>query len=268
MSEPVDLYDSTYTLDAEPVLGAVRRETYGTDIGQTSWTTAAEYRRIAERLGATSGKHVLEIASGTGGPALYLARMAGCRVTGVDVNAHGIEGASARARAAGLVDRVNFQHADATRRLPFEDASFDALLCMDAVNHLLDRAGVLREWRRVLKPGGRGFFTDPVLVTGLVTDEEFAARSSIGRFVFAPAGHNERLIEASGLALLEVEDLSDAGARVAAAWCEARARHAEPLRRLEGDERFAGLQRFLGTVERLMGERRLSRVGYLVERPR
>jgi ubiquinone/menaquinone biosynthesis C-methylase UbiE len=62
--------------------------------------------------------------------------------------------------------RVSFQLVDAGQRLPFPDASFDALFCDDAINHLPDRARLFADWHRVLKPGGRLLFTDPVVVTG------------------------------------------------------------------------------------------------------
>jgi SAM-dependent methyltransferase len=266
MKQPVDLFDSTYGNFTEQVLADIRRETYGADIGQTSWTTAEEYERILLWLAISPDSHVLEVACGSGGPALHLARRAGCRVTGVDVNEHGVATANEAAEREGFSDRVRFQLADATRPLPFGDASFDALLCVDSMNHLPNRLEVFREWARVLRPGARGFFTDPVAVTGLVTNEELALRSSIGLFVFAPAGHNEQLIEASGLRLRHAEDLSAPGADVAGRWRDARARHRAALLRIEGEERFEGLQRFFGAVHTLMGERRLSRIGYVVER--
>ena len=87
-----------------------------------------------------------------------------------------------------MAERTHFQQADASQPLPFEDASFDAILCIDAINHLPDRLAVLREWRRLLKPGGRMLFTDPLVVTGILSSEEVAIRSSMGLAFFAPAG--------------------------------------------------------------------------------
>ena len=145
---------------------------------------------------------------------------------------------------------MSFHVADANAALPFKTGSFDALVCIDSMNHFPDRALVLREWWRVLRAGGRALFTDPVVVTGMVTSEELAARASIGVFVFVP----------------RTEDASENAAMVAAKWGRARQEHREELVRMAGEERFEGLQRFFGAVEKLTGEKRLSRVVYVVEK--
>ena len=194
MTERIDLFDSTYRHFTERVLDAIRKDTYGIDIGQNSWLTVDEYERLLPLLQLGAETHVLEVASGSGGPAIYVARTHGCRVTGIDANESGIATASQLAAAAGLDPRVQFRHADATGPLPFAADTFDALVCIDSMNHFPDRAAVLREWQRVLRPGGRALFTDPVVVTGPVTNDELARRSSIGLFVFVPPGVNEALI--------------------------------------------------------------------------
>ncbi|TAJ24437.1 MAG: class I SAM-dependent methyltransferase, partial [Planctomycetota bacterium] len=84
------------------------------DLDLASCGTERTRARAADPLAQA---HVLEIASGSGGPALHLARTTGCRVTGVDSNAHGVETANRAAREAGLGERAAFQVADANARL-------------------------------------------------------------------------------------------------------------------------------------------------------
>ena len=72
---------------------------------------------------------------------------------------------------------------------------------------------MLRECRRVLKPGGRLLFSDALVVNGPLTNEEIAARSSIGYYVFVPRGENERLIQEAGLTFLQAQDTTAAGRR-------------------------------------------------------
>lgn len=268
MAEEVDLYHGIYGHFAEEVLAAVRRDTFGVDIGQNSWITADEYERLLPVLRLAADEHVLEVASGSGGPALFLARSTGCRVTGIDANESGVANATRMAAAEGAADRVRFQVADATARLPFDDDSFDAVLCMDSMNHFPNRLEVFREWARVLRRGRRAMFTDPVVLTGPVTNEELATRSSIGVFLFVPPGINERLIEEAGLELIAQEDVSENAAVVAGRWRQARQERRADLVQIEGEQRFEGLQRFFDAVHRLTRERRLSRIVYVAEKPR
>lgn len=266
MAERTDLFYNTYGHFTERVLAAVRAETFGRDIGQNSWLTAEEYERFASWLDLSPASHVLEVASGSGGPARHLAERTGCRVTGVDANESGVATAAQSVAGSEVSGRVKFQVADANAPLPFDDESFDALVCVDAMNHFPDRARVLREWRRVLRPGGRAVFTDPVVITGPVTNDELALRSSIGLFLFVPPGVNERLIEESGLRLVRHEDATDNAALVSGRWRDSRRRHRDDLLRIEGEERFESLQKFFDAVHRLTTERRLSRIVYLAEK--
>ncbi|HEX8336260.1 MAG TPA: class I SAM-dependent methyltransferase [Pyrinomonadaceae bacterium] len=266
MTERTDLFYNTYGHFTERVLAAVRAETFGRDIGQNSWLTAEEYERFVSWLGLTPESHVLEVASGSGGPARHLAELTGCRVTGVDANESGVATAAQLVAGTEAAGRVSFQVADANAPLPFEDEAFDALVCIDAMNHFPDRAGVLREWRRVLRAGGRAVFTDPVVITGPVTNDELALRSSIGLFLFVPPGVNERLVEEAGLRLVRREDATDNAALVSGRWHESRRRHRDELLRIEGEECFENFQQFFDAVRRLTTERRLSRIAYLAEK--
>jgi SAM-dependent methyltransferase len=264
---PVNLYDHAYGDFAGDAEAAVRRETYGEDLGQSSWMTAPEWLGFADQLGVRVGSDVLEVGSGSGGPGVYLAEQRGCRLTGVDLNEHGVHNANALAESRGVADRVRFQVVDASKPLPFADDRFDAVISNDAMCHIRERALVLRDWVRVLRPGGRALFTDALVITGIVSHEEIATRSSIGFYLFAPPGENERLLTAAGFTLLGVEDVTQNAADLARRRHDARARYREALVTREGDANFDGLQHFLMGVHTLSAERRLSRFAYLAEKP-
>lgn len=265
MSNRVDLYSSTYGNFQERVLAEIRRETYGEDIGQNSWITTNEYDIFYGWLNLAPGNHVLEIASGSGGPALYLAKKFECRITGIDINEEGVKTANQAALDANI-SNVSFHLADVNRRLPFDDETFDAVMCTDSMNHFRDRLGHLKEWHRVLKPGRRAVFTDPVVITGSVSNEELAARSSIGFFLFVPLEITRNLIKEAGFKLLRCEDVTGNIELTSGRWHAAREKHHNDLIKIEGEERFEGLQTFFSTVHKLTSERRLSRFVFLVEK--
>jgi ubiquinone/menaquinone biosynthesis C-methylase UbiE len=264
MGDEVPLYASAYAgLDARE---RVRRETYGEDLGQSSWMTVDELDCFGEWLELGAGSRLLDVGCGSGGPALHLAETTRATVVGLDVLEEGIAAATAQARDRGLSDAATFVRADAGERLPFEDESFDAVLSIDAMCHLPDRLGVLEEWRRVTRPGGRVVFTDPTIVTGPVTGAEIADRSAIGVYVFSIASTNEELLGEAGFDLLHYADLTENMARVAGRWRAARQRFSDELVRDEGAATFEGVQRFLGAAHVLARERRLSRYAYLAAR--
>ena len=257
-------FDAAYDGSSAAARAQVRRETYDADIGQTGWLDLAEWRTFARWLRCGPDSTVLDVACGSGGPALQLVRETGSTVVGVDVHADAIELARSTARTE---PRVSFVQADATEPLPFADASFDAIACIDAIHHFPDRATVLADWRRVLRPGGLVLYTDPVVLTGLVTREELDVRASVGRFTFTPPGENERLLAAAGLEAMRCEGATEAMARVADRWERARGRHVHALEWHEGRDVFVATQRFLRTTAKLARERRLSRQVLLARRP-
>lgn len=263
----VNLYDNVYGDFASAAEAAVRREAYGEDLGQSSWLTSDEWLRFADQLRIDASSDVLEVGSGSGGPAVYLAAARGCRLTGVDINEHGVRNATKLAEARGLSERVSFKVVDASRPLPFPDGRFDAVVSNDAICHIRDRADVLRDWFRVLRPGGHTLFTDALVLTGIMSHDEIATRTSIGFFLFVPPGENERLLREAGFEIVGVEDVTENAATVARRWHDAREHQREVLVTREGQANFDGLQRFLSCVHKVSGERRLSRFAYLARKP-
>ena len=196
--ETVKHYDANYGQFSTEVYAAVRREAFGEDIGQNSWLTADEHDLFIGWMAPRQESRVLDVACGSGRTTLRVARKTGCAVHGIDMHAAAIAEARAAAEQEGLTARAQFEQGDAAKRLPFDDATFDALICIDAINHLPNRPAVLAEWARTLKPGGVLVFTDPIVITGALTAEEMTIRSSIGFFLFVPPGLDERMLDDTG----------------------------------------------------------------------
>lgn len=111
-------------------------------------------REFFQRAGFAANDRVLDVGSGLGGPARYLAHSRGCRVTGLDLTQAYCEIAEKLTGRVGLSEQVNFRHGNALE-MPFENASFDGVYTQHVNMNIADKPRLLREIRRVLKPGGR-----------------------------------------------------------------------------------------------------------------
>jgi phosphoethanolamine N-methyltransferase len=100
-----------------------------------------------------AGKRVLDIGCGIGGPAFVLARRYGAQVTGIDLEPQLIARATRRAAELGLSRQAEFRTV-ALGPFPFPDRSFDVVFTSGALTQTEDKAGIVAECFRVLKPGG------------------------------------------------------------------------------------------------------------------
>ncbi|MEV0600398.1 methyltransferase domain-containing protein [Streptomyces sp. NPDC050315] len=116
-------------------------------------------RRLADRLALAPGMRVLDVASGRGTTALLLADAYRVRVDGIDYAPAHTALAQGAAEAAGLADQAVFVTGDA-EQLPYEDGTFDAVVCECALCTFPDKERAVVEFARVLKPGGRVGITD------------------------------------------------------------------------------------------------------------
>ena len=114
---------------------------------------------LAEAASITADDRVIDVGSGLGGPARYLARVHGCHVVGVDLTQELCDVAADLTRRVGLSDRVEIRQGDALA-LPFPDGSFDVAWTQHVSMNIADKAGFYAEMRRVLRPGGRLAFFD------------------------------------------------------------------------------------------------------------
>lgn len=114
---------------------------------------------LADAAAITADDRVIDVGSGLGGPARYLARERHCHVVGVDLTPELCEVAADLTRRVGLDDRVEIREGNALD-LPVPDASFDVAWTQHVSMNIADKAGLYREMRRVVRPGGRLAFFD------------------------------------------------------------------------------------------------------------
>ena len=111
---------------------AVEREVFGSAAGINSYTTPAQTELLADALRLRPGVQLLDVGSGSGWPALYLAQRTGCDAVLTDVPVAGIRSAAARASDRRLLGRCAFVAASGTD-LPFRSRSFDAVAHSDVL---------------------------------------------------------------------------------------------------------------------------------------
>jgi demethylmenaquinone methyltransferase/2-methoxy-6-polyprenyl-1,4-benzoquinol methylase len=110
-------------------------------------------RAMVDRIAAAAPGTVLDVATGTAGVALQLADRTGARVVGLDLTEAMLRRGAERVRRRGRAQRIRLLVGRA-ERLPFADASFDALTFTYLLRYVTDPAATLRELARVVRPGG------------------------------------------------------------------------------------------------------------------
>jgi SAM-dependent methyltransferase len=145
-----------------PTLRHIWRAVYGPDYPEEadpySFVTLTDLRRIAGELGVGPGQTMLDLACGSGGPGLWVARETGASLVGVDFSQVGIEAARQRAVDFGLGERSRFLVCDAAA-IDLPDAKLDGAISVDAELFFPDKLRAAKEVARVLRPGGRFVFT-------------------------------------------------------------------------------------------------------------
>jgi sarcosine/dimethylglycine N-methyltransferase len=174
--------------------------------GLAATAELADLARITEEVS------VLDVGSGIGGPARFLAATYGCRVTGVDLSEPFVDAAKYLTERTGLSGRVSFKTASALE-LPFDAGRFDVALLQHVAMNISDRARLYREIRRVLRPGGRLAAFDVVSMSGEPHYPLPWARTPSTSFLLT-ADATRGAVEAAGFRTLAWQD----GAEAAKAW--------------------------------------------------
>jgi len=115
--------------------------------------------RLGQRLQLGPSSHVLDVASGRGTSAIFLAQHFGCEVIGLDYGPQNVAQANDVAARQGLSARVRFEQADA-ESIPYPNSSFDAVVCECAFCTFPDKSKAADEFARVLRGTGRVGISD------------------------------------------------------------------------------------------------------------
>ena len=110
-------------------------------------------KELAAQMELRPGLRLLDVGSGIGGPARYFASAEKCVVTGIDLTAEFVSVANKLTKMMKLENAALFQEANALK-MPFADGAFDGAYMLHVGMNIADKAGLFREVRRVLKPGG------------------------------------------------------------------------------------------------------------------
>ena len=174
--------------------------------------TAATDRLIAEAA-VRADDVVLDVCSGMGGPARYLAWKTGCDVTGLDLTASRVEGATELTRAARLSGSVRFVHGDALA-MPFEDASFTLAMAQESFAHIPDKPRLLAECARVLRPRGRLVFSDILQRGNLSAEDGKRLYEGMAFSEIATAESYAAQLRSRGMAVVRLVDLTEEWTRI------------------------------------------------------
>ncbi|NRO98058.1 methyltransferase domain-containing protein [Paraburkholderia sp. NMBU_R16] len=163
---------------------------------------------LGELIGIRADMRVLDIGSGIGGPARFLAAAHGCSVVGIDLSEPFVDAACYLTERTGQTARVSFETGSALD-LPFDRGQFDVALLQHVAMNIADRPRLYDNIRRVLKLGGKFATYDVVLKNG---DSHYPvpwARTSATSFLMT-ADATREAIESAGFRTLMSRDDSDA----------------------------------------------------------
>ncbi|MDM4719657.1 methyltransferase domain-containing protein [Micromonospora sp. WMMA1363] len=204
------------------------------DSSDSEASNADAVQRLNDVLAATlrvgPGNRVLDVGCGIGEPALRLAEVTGAEVVGVTIAEQQVVEGNRRAAELGLADRATFQLGDGLN-LPFQDGAFDAAWEIESGIHM-DRARMIAEMARVVRPGGRVLVADLAMPEGPAreTPEERRAMLESMALVQVPTVDDyHKMIADAGLRLVELSDITPHTRKTNERMAEAARQHYDVL---------------------------------------
>lgn len=197
------------------------------DLDQDHYGGLEAVEALARRARIDAASRVLDVCAGLCGPARFIARRWGARVTGLDLNPERAAGARRLTARVGLARLVRMVRGDA-QSLPFGARAFTAVVSQEGLLHIPDKGRVLAECGRVLLSGGRIAFSDWIGTSRLGDSERRRLEEWMAAVTLQSIAGYKALLARAGFGAIDAEDLS-------AEWIGILRRRLEMYRGLRAD---------------------------------
>jgi sarcosine/dimethylglycine N-methyltransferase len=236
------------------------------DLDQWHYHGIEAIRAAADRLALGPTSDVLEIGSGVGGPARYLAHTIGCRVTALELQPKLNVIAVDLTKRSGLSERVTHVLGDALA-YPFVDAGFDAVVSWLAILHIPDRPRLFKRLARALRSGGGCYVEDLCMRAAFAPEDLRDLRDVVfGVSVTSVEDYAKDMREA-GFVDVAAMDLTSDWAPFAAERLRLWRQNHEPYARIHGEGAYAAQEKFYSVIARLYESGSLGGVRLVARTP-
>lgn len=265
--ESID-YSELHQIDS-PANRLMRKDIWGDqDIGQQSFITPSYLDELIQKTGIDEDSYVLDIGSGVGGPAIYIAQQTGCRIMGIEISDVGVERARKFAADSGLSERAAFLLGDAME-MPFPENTFDEVISLNVVNVFKDKEELFRKVLRVLKPNGKFAFLSGAI--DMPDDPEVIKRMSRGCLIteyYDTAGSYKAKLKRAGFRVVEVtEYVEDCRVQVKL-WGDAFNKYYDEIVKEQGKETTDHHVKYFDTYVSLIDEGRAGNYLFISRKPK
>jgi cyclopropane fatty-acyl-phospholipid synthase-like methyltransferase len=223
-------------------------------------------RAAADRLQLGPTSRVLDIGSGVGGPARYLAHAIGCRVTALELQPELNAIAVDLTQRSGLSERVTHVLGDALA-FPFADAEFDAVVSLLAVLHIPDRPRLLQRLARALRSGGGCYVEDLCMRAPFAPNDLRDLREIVFGVSVTGIEDYANDMRATGFVDVAATDLTSDWAPHAAERLLLWRQNHEPYARVHGEGAYVAQEKFYSVIARLYESGGLGGVRVIARAP-
>jgi ubiquinone/menaquinone biosynthesis C-methylase UbiE len=236
LTNPSDNWDKFYAQPDTRIQQLIDSSVCGCDYYGSSWMDAEEAMELAVLMKLGPGRHLLDIGSGAGWPALYQSGNTGCRATLTDISGEGLRASRKKAATEELSDRYQCVQTGA-ERLPFRNGSFDAIGHADVLCCMVEKLEALSECRRVIGDRGTMAFSVLHMRPGADTGETKEAAAA-GPSEIAAASNYPEMLSSTGWKIEISRNITDGYAAILTKLKNEYEQHVDTIVAQRGEEYY------------------------------